>query len=94
MAAQAMNVDGKGDEWKELRYNTSSEKFVDGTPITHRGQADCEVKFDLKYDKDFVYFFAQITDDQIESSTDLSTFEQDGLFVVVDASPTDRKCQK
>lgn len=87
-ATQTMVIDGNSDEWKSLRYHTSPQRFHKATPITHRGNGDCQVQFDLQYDKDFLYLMANVTDDQLESKLGSGNFEQDGLFVVLDARPT------
>lgn len=86
-ADQKIQIDGKNEEWEKLPYSSSGQKFHDATPITHKGDQDCLVQFDLSYDDEFMYVFAKVDDDQIESSSAHSTLEQDGLFVVLDARP-------
>ena len=75
----APTIDGKLDEWTELRHATSEQSLVLGNSEFWNGPGDASVSFDVAHDEDHIYVAAQITDEKL--------FRGDRFVMLIDARP-------
>jgi hypothetical protein len=82
-------VDGNLSEWS-LPYAVTRQGDIARAQIDPQ---DISYRFGVGYDRDHFYLAAAVRDDSIVSSTSLSSLEQDGLVVSVDARPNPERSQ-
>ncbi|MBN1943289.1 MAG: metallophosphoesterase [Phycisphaerae bacterium] len=81
-----ITVDGKLDDWPELTIDVSQPKQVQHDPKTHHGPEDGRFRFDVAYDKDYLYIAVETFDDAV-SAPAKHVWEQDGVEVRLNAHP-------
>jgi Calcineurin-like phosphoesterase len=74
-------VDGDLREWAPLRF------ALDRWPDTDGGSASASLRFDVRSDRDTLYFAFDVSDPTPEFSTARTAQEQDGITVELDARP-------
>ncbi len=83
----AVQIDGSLEDWEELSYQVGENGYVDSDPFSHKGDSDASFRFDLTYDDEYLYIAADVTDNQLETTSDKIAYEQDGINVLLDARP-------
>jgi hypothetical protein len=79
-----VTVDANLTDWPELRFG-SEQGLVDSDPFSHDGAADAAYRWDLSYDQEYVYFAADVTDDELILTEGGYPWTQDALGILVDA---------
>jgi hypothetical protein len=76
---EAVQVDGKLDEWADLPYSWSADTTADMTTA-----------FAVRQDEQYLYLAARVTDDELIRDTSLSVRRQDYLGFAINAEPPAR----
>jgi len=83
----AVQVDGSLEDWPELNYSVGENGYLDSDPFSHQGDNDLSFSFGVTYDDDYLYIATEVTDNQLETTSDKIAYEQDGINVLLDARP-------
>ncbi|MFK7924371.1 MAG: metallophosphoesterase [Bacteroidia bacterium] len=83
-ASQRMKIDGEKEKWADMPFSIDANSVVEADPFSHRGDQDLKADFGIFYDNKFVYFIAEVQDDDIFLNPDESPYRQDGLFLMLD----------
>jgi predicted phosphodiesterase len=85
-ATGKITVDGKLDDWSKLTYDVSQPVQVLHDPKTHHGPEDGRFRFDVAYDKDYLYIAVEVFDDTVSAPAEW-VWRQDGVEVRINANP-------
>lgn len=82
-------IDGNLQEWEEMEYKIDDKGYIEATPFTHTGPKDASGQFSVKYDDEYLYIAAKITDDEIYVKNGANPIYQDAALIFIDPRPAD-----
>jgi 3',5'-cyclic AMP phosphodiesterase CpdA len=85
-SSRSPKIDGKLKDWAALRYQGFAPQ-VEANPFSHQGEQDASFAFDLAYDDEFLYFVAEVTDDEVAVSDASAAYQQDGIAFQLNGQP-------
>ena len=83
---KSKRMDGDLSDWTSLGMH-GSPLTPEGGQRNWTGPEDGGIQFDVRYDDDFVYFAAIVTDDEVNAVSTKTPLEQDGVHLYFDARP-------
>jgi hypothetical protein len=71
MAEPAVAVDGELKEWNDLPQSSNDKPLLLGATQEWQGPGDASIRFATSYDERFVFFAAEVTDDEVLQGDEL-----------------------
>ena len=87
VAAGALTLDGRLDDWASLPFSMDQPQQINGDVTLWKGPQDLRSRFGLAQDEEFLYFGIQVQDDQWIHRDDKTSSYQDFVILYLDLQP-------
>lgn len=80
-------IDGNLKDWGKLEYQLAENAIIYADPFSHKGMKDASSAFSVRYDNNFIYIAALVTDDDIMVKEEGNPLYQDAVVIMIDGRP-------
>ena len=69
-----ISLDGNAEDWRKLKHSLPDAPLIVGPEGAWQGRGDADVAFDFSKDENKIYFFAQVSDDEVVPGDQIALF--------------------
>ncbi len=84
ISSNSITIDGKLNDWGKMDYVLNEKSVISADPFSHKGVKDAYAEFSVRYNDDFVFIGAEITDDDIMVKDGGNPLYQDAAIIFFD----------